>query len=87
MGNRFVTRYFELALQLLAGFDNELNGVVLMTLDWICRQRVLRVEWAYVDPCLPHHDLIKRRLWLRVAAVAISASCNLVPNGFEESHK
>lgn len=54
-------------------------AIALLTLDWKYNQRILRVEWMYVDKTIREHDLIERRLWFRLSALALVTACQLLP--------
>jgi hypothetical protein len=54
-------------------------AVALLTLDWKYNQRILCVEWMYVDNTEREHDLIQRRLWFRLSALALVTKCQLLP--------
>jgi hypothetical protein len=55
----------------------EVAAVALVSFDLENLGRILRVEWLYVDKSLPEEDLVKRRLWLRLSALALSTRCHL----------
>ena len=56
----------------------QLGAVALLTLDWDLGQRLLRIEWFYVDQTLPEYDLVRRRLWLRLSVLALVTTCQLL---------
>jgi len=57
---------------------NQLGGIALVTLAWENSQRLLRVEWFHVDPTLPDGEVLGRRLWLRLSALALMTACQLM---------
>ena len=56
----------------------QLGAVALLTLDWDLGQRLLRIEWFYVDETLTEYDLVKRRLWFRLSALALVTARQLL---------
>ena len=48
-----------------------LGAVALFTLAWKDSQRMLRLEWFHVDKSLPETRVLKRRMWLRLSALAL----------------
>mgnify|MGYP006210227951 FL=1 len=57
---------------------NQLGGIALVTLAWENSQRLLRVEWFHVDPTMADGEVLGRRLWLRLSALALMTACQLM---------
>ena len=57
---------------------SQLGAVALLTFDWEFGKRLLRIEWFHVDETLREHDLVKRRLWFRLSALALVTACQLL---------
>lgn len=56
----------------------QIGAVALFSLDWEFGTRILRIEWFHVDETIAEHDLIKRRLWFRLSALALATACQLL---------
>lgn len=63
----------------------QLGGVALLTLGWAFQKRILRLEWFHVENSLQQFDLVKRRLWFRLSALALVTHCQVLipPPGVE----
>jgi hypothetical protein len=57
---------------------SQLGAAALLTLAWEDSSRVLRVEWMYVDNETKVASLLERRLWLRLSAISLLSSCELL---------
>ncbi len=57
---------------------SQIGAVALFSLGWEFGTRVLRIEWFHVDETIAEHDLIKRRLWFRLSALALTTACQLL---------
>ena len=57
-----------------------LGAVALITLQWSDGNRMLRVEWLYIDPALDQEvaKTLEGRVWLRLSTLALMTSCTLV---------
>lgn len=55
-----------------------LGAVALLTVAWEHSQRLLRVEWFHVDSTLADGDILGRRLWLRLSALALMTACQVL---------
>jgi hypothetical protein len=60
-----------------------LGAAALLSTSWEDARKVLRVEWFYViaddDPTVPNvSNLLERRMWLRLAALAMMTSCQIL---------
>jgi len=70
--------------------SSQLAAAALFTLAWEDSSRVLRVEWIYVDQEFEETaQVIERRIWLRLSALSILASCEMVVmhDGKESNHQ
>ena len=56
----------------------QLGAVALLTLAWEHSQRLLRIEWFHVDPTMTDGDILGRRLWLRLSALALMTACQMM---------
>ena len=59
------------------GQPSRLGAAALFTLAWGANQRVLRIEWCHVDRSLPEAQVLARRMWLRLSALALMTGCCL----------
>lgn len=57
--------------------DASLSAVALVSNGWDGTDLTLRVEWLGVSPTFDKKELLTRRLWLRLASMALSMSCGL----------
>jgi hypothetical protein len=60
-----------------------LGAAALLSTSWEDACKVLRVEWFYViaddDPTIPNvSNLLERRMWLRLSALAMMTSCQIL---------
>lgn len=56
----------------------QLAAVALLTMAWENNERTLRVEWCDVDSSLGVAVLLKRRLMLRLSALALMTACRML---------
>lgn len=57
---------------------SRLGAAAILTLAWEDSSRVLRVEWMHVDNEMEFANLLERRLWLRLSALSLLSSCELL---------
>jgi hypothetical protein len=57
---------------------SRLGAAAILTLAWEDSSRVLRVEWMHVDNEMEFANLLERRLWLRLSALSLLTSCELL---------
>lgn len=58
--------------------SRSLGGIAMLTVAWEHSQRLLKVEWFFVDPTLADGDILGRRLWLRLSALALMTACQVL---------
>ena len=56
----------------------QIGAVALFCLDWELGTRLLRIEWFHVDETITERDLVRRRVWFRLSALALATSCQLL---------